>query len=113
MANNRVANAILGVENSFRELFAYFPEGEAIFRITDDVKAMQWIESSQDWVSVSQSLRVRIDGMVKTCEGFISVVHMSRIIPEEVRSWPALVFGSLALCVRVSVTRRLHQKTTK
>lgn len=112
MANNRVADAILGVEKSFRDLFAYFPEGEAVLRITDDVKAMQWIESSQDWASVSHSLRVRIDGMVKTCKGFISVVHMSQIIPDEVRNWPALVLGSLALCVRVSVARILRQETT-
>ncbi len=112
MANHRVANAILGVEQSFRDHFASFPEREAILKITDDVKAMQWIESSPDWASVSQSLRVRIDGMVKTCKGFISVVHMSQIIPDEVGSWPALVLGSLALCVRVSIARILHQETT-
>ncbi|KAK4207970.1 hypothetical protein QBC37DRAFT_454147, partial [Rhypophila decipiens] len=101
MASNPVSHAILGVLNSFRGVFAHFPEREVILGITDDVKARQWIESSPSWPSVSPSLLLRIDGMVKTCEGFIAVVQMSRVIPDkEAANWPALVLGSLSLCVR-------------
>ncbi|KAG9254381.1 uncharacterized protein F5Z01DRAFT_736660 [Emericellopsis atlantica] len=63
MANCPISRAILGVENSFRDLVGSFPEGEAMLKITDDGKAMQWIQSSPDWESVSHTLRARIDGM--------------------------------------------------
>ncbi|KAK4182102.1 hypothetical protein QBC35DRAFT_550097 [Podospora australis] len=100
MANCPISRAILGVENCFRDLFGSFPEGEAILKITDDGKGMQWIQSSPDWASVSHALRVRIDGMVTTCKRFISVVHTSGIVSDKVESWQALVLGSLALCIR-------------
>ncbi|TPX09495.1 uncharacterized protein E0L32_009238 [Thyridium curvatum] len=104
MVSDQVENAILGVEKDF---LASFPgwEGQDILKLTDYEKVMQWIEKSADWRSpwVSQSLHVRIDGIGKTCKEFISVVHTSRIVPDEVNKfgrWPALVLGSLALCIR-------------
>jgi len=113
MASCPISRAILGVENTFRRLFGSYPEGDAILKITDDGKAMQWIQSSPEWESVSHTLRVRVEGMVKTCKGFISVVNTSGIIPDKVESWQALVLGSLALCVRVLIFSRIPiQETT-
>lgn len=111
MSNHLVAHAISGIETNLGDVFARFPERDVLLEITDEAKARQWIESSPSWNSVSPTLRVRIYGMVKACKGFICVLQMSQIIPEkDAGNWPALVLGSLAICVRVSLqySVRLH-----
>lgn len=91
------------VEKKFRDLLpSNFLESDDLFESTDETQAYTWIQTCQYWTSASQTLRFRIAGMMQTCKGFISAVQISQLIPADFRTWPALVLGSLALCIRVS-----------
>lgn len=91
------------IELRFRAILPIdFTESDQLFKSINESEAYKWIHTSDDWNSSRVSLEPRIEGMMKTCQGFISAVEESHLIAAKgCDYWPALVLGSLALCIRV------------
>lgn len=91
------------IEFRFRAILPIdFPESDELFQSINESQAYKWIHTSHYWNPAQVSLETRIEGMLKTCQGFISAVNATHLFAAEVCDcWPALVLGSLALCIRV------------
>lgn len=95
------------IELRFRAILPIdFPESDQLFKSINESEAYKWIHTSDYWDSARVSLESRIEGMMKTCQGFISAVNASHLIAAKgCDFWPALVLGSLAMCIRVCSER--------
>lgn len=91
------------IEMRFRaNLPSDFPEAAELFKCLDTSQAYRWIHTSAHWRSARATLEPRIEGMMKICQGFVKTVNTSQLFADEACDcWPALMLGSLALCIRV------------
>lgn len=91
------------IELRFRAILPVdFHESDQLFKSINESEAYKWIYTSECWDSARVCLEPRIEGMMKTGQGFISTINTSHLFADETcNRWPALVLGSLALCIRV------------
>lgn len=83
-----------------------FPESDELFKCIDTSQAYRWIHTSAHWNSARVTLEPRVEGMMKTCQNFLKAINTSQLFADEACDcWPALMLGSLALCIRVNLGR--------
>lgn len=103
--------AIKNVETVLRDILANTGLDWAgdLVPVATEVDAYRAICSEKKWDGVAHTLKLRVDGMLKATRVLVDIISQADlVIPEKSTSPSAMMWGSLALSIKVSIGSFLH-----